>query len=93
MAAVVCDGNVDLVALRKHLTSWLPPYARPLFLRLAGRLEATATFKPTKANLQREGFDPAATSDAIYFDDQAKKTYVRLDSALFARIAAGKVRL
>jgi fatty-acyl-CoA synthase len=93
MAAVVCDGNVDLVALRKHLTSWLPPYARPLFLRLAGRLEATATFKPTKTNLQREGFDPAATSDAIYFDDPAKKTYVRLDSALFARIAAGKVRL
>jgi fatty-acyl-CoA synthase len=93
MAAVVCDGNVDLVALRKHLTSWLPPYARPLFLRLAGRLEATATFKPTKTNLQREGFDPAATSDAIYFDDPAKKTYVRLDSALFARIAAGKVRV
>ena len=93
MAAVVCDGNVDLVALRKHLTAWLPPYARPLFLRLAGRLEATATFKHTKTSLQREGFDPAATSDAIYFDDPARKAFVRLDGALFARIAAGKVRL
>jgi fatty-acyl-CoA synthase len=93
MAAIVCAANPDLVGLRKHLTQWLPPYARPLFLRFADRLEATATFKHTKANLQREGFDPAATADAIYFDDPAKKAFVRLDAALFARIAAGKVRL
>ena len=93
MAAIVCAGNPDLAVLRKHLTQWLPSYARPLFLRFADRLEATATFKHTKAHLQREGFDPAATSDAIYFDDPAKKAFVRLDAALFARIAAGKVRL
>jgi fatty-acyl-CoA synthase len=93
MAATICDGNLDLAALREHLAAWLPPYARPLFLRVADRLEATATFKHTKANLQREGFDPAATSDAIYFDDPAKKAFVRLDAALFARITAGKVRL
>ena len=93
MAAIVCAGSLDLAGLRKHLIEWLPPYARPLFLRLADRLEATATFKPTKANLQRAGFDPAATSDAVYFDDPAKKAFVRLDAALFARIAAGKVRL
>jgi len=93
MAAIVCAGDPDLAGLRKYLTQWLPSYARPLFLRFADRLEATATFKPTKANLQREGFDPAATSDAIYFDDPASKAFVRLDAALFARIAAGKVRL
>jgi fatty-acyl-CoA synthase len=93
MAAIVCAGNPDLTALRKHLTQWLPSYARPLFLRFADRLEATATFKHAKANLQREGFDPTALTDAIYFDDPAKKAFVRLDAALFARIAAGKVRL
>jgi fatty-acyl-CoA synthase len=93
MAVIICDGNLDLAALRKHLAAWLPPYARPLFLRVADRLEATATFKHTKTNLQREGFDPAATSDAIYFDEPAKMAFVRLDGALFARIAAGKVRL
>jgi hypothetical protein len=43
--------------------------------------------------VQREGFDPSATSDAIYFDDPAKKAFVRLDAALFARITAGGVRL
>jgi fatty-acyl-CoA synthase len=93
MAAIICDGNPDLAALREHLAAWLPPYARPLFLRLPDRLEATATFKHTKTSLQREGFDPAATSDAIYFDDPVKKAFVPLDAALFARIAAGKVRL
>jgi fatty-acyl-CoA synthase len=93
MAAIIYPGDLDLAALRKHLGAWLPPYARPLFLRLPDRLEATATFKHTKTNLQREGFDPAATSDAIYFDDPAKKAFVRLDAALFARIIAGKVRL
>jgi fatty-acyl-CoA synthase len=93
MAATISNGNLDLDALRGHLAAWLPPYARPLFLRVADRLEATATFKHTKTNLQREGFDPAATSDAIYFDDPAKKAFVRLDAALFARITAGKVRL
>ena len=93
MAAITCSGNLDLAALHKHLAAWLPAYARPLFLRVADRLEATATFKHTKTNLQREGFDPAATSDAIYFDDPAKKAFVRLDAALFARITAGGVRL
>lgn len=93
MAAIICADDPNLTDLRKHLTQWLPPYARPLFVRFANRLEATATFKHTKANLQREGFDPAAMSDAIYFDDPAKKAFVRLDATLFARIAAGKVRL
>jgi fatty-acyl-CoA synthase len=93
MAAITRSGNLDLAALHKHLAAWLPAYARPLFLRVADRLEATATFKHTKTNLQREGFDPSATSDAIYFDDPAKKAFVRLDAALFARITAGGVRL
>ena len=43
--------------------------------------------------LAREGFDPAATSNAIYFNDKAKQVFVRLGGALFERIQAGKVRL
>jgi fatty-acyl-CoA synthase len=93
MAAIVSAEDLDLAKLSKHLTEWLPSYARPLFLRLVGQLEATATFKHTKANLQREGFDPTATSDPIYFDDPAEKAFVRLDKTLFERIAAGGVRL
>lgn len=93
MAAIVSADDLDLSKLSKHLTEQLPPYARPLFLRLVGQLEATATFKHTKAHLQREGFDPTATNDPIYFDDPAEKAFVRLDKTLFERIATGELRL
>jgi fatty-acyl-CoA synthase len=93
MAALVADGELDLRGFRRHLARTLPPYARPLFLRMTERIAATATFKHKKADFQREGFDPAATSDALYFDDAAKKAFVPLDGALYARIAARKVRL
>jgi fatty-acyl-CoA synthase len=93
MAALVVDGKLNLREFRRHLARRLPAYARPLFLRITETLAATATFKNTKVDLRREGFDPAATSDPIYFDDRAKRTFVRLDRALFARIAAGQARL
>jgi fatty-acyl-CoA synthase len=93
MAAIIGAGPVDLAKLHKYLAQQLAVYARPLFLRLTDRLESTATFKHTKANLQREGFDPSASSDPIYFNDPAKAAFVRLDETLFARIAAGGVPL
>ena len=93
MAAIVADGELDLVEFRKHLARELPPYARPLFLRITDKIAATATFKHTKSDLQREGFDPAMTGDAIYFDDSVKKAFLRLDCALFERIQAGGVRV
>jgi fatty-acyl-CoA synthase len=93
IAALVADGTLDLPELRKHLARVLPSYARPLFLRIQDRIAVTATFKHQKNELMREGFDPAATDDAIYFDDPSQQAYVRLDGALFERIKAGAVRL
>ena len=34
MAALVAEKELDLAGLRQHLASRLPPYARPLFLRM-----------------------------------------------------------
>jgi fatty-acyl-CoA synthase len=93
MAALVVDGALDFSQLRKHLARRLPPYARPLFLRIKHHIEVTATFKHRKSELIHEGFDPAATDDAIYFDDPSRRAYVRLDGALFRRIQTGEVRL
>jgi fatty-acyl-CoA synthase len=93
MAAIVTDGKLDLAALRAHLARRLPPYARPKFLRVADRIATTSTFKHTKSDFQRDGFDPAATSDPIFFDDAAKNAFVPLDAALYARINAGEARL
>jgi fatty-acyl-CoA synthase len=93
MAALVVEGTLDLVHLRKHLARALPSYARPLFLRIKDRIDVTATFKHKKSDLIREGFDPAASGNTIYFDDPAQCAYVRLDGVLHERIMGGKVRL
>ena len=93
MAAVVTGGELDLREFRRHLVRALPSYARPLFVRVTGSIGATATFKQIKAGLARDAFDPAATSDPIYFDDAALKAFVPLDSALYALITTGDVRV
>ncbi len=93
MAAIAGAGDLDLAALYAHLARSLPDYARPLFLRIRGEMEFTATFKPKKSDLVREGFDPARTSDAIYFNDRKHHAFVRLDGALHQRIMDGEVRL
>jgi fatty-acyl-CoA synthase len=93
MAAIVCHGEGDLVALHAHLARNLPDYARPLFLRIRGKLDVTSTFKQTKVDLVREGFNPAATRDPIYFNDPQSQGFVRLDADLYRRIESGEIRL
>jgi fatty-acyl-CoA synthase len=93
MAAIVTDGILNLAEFRAHLARRLPPYARPKFLRVADRIAITSTFKHTKSDVARDGFDPAATTDPIYLDDMEKNAFVPLDGALYARIKAGEIRL
>lgn len=92
MATIVADGAFDLTALRAHLVCRLPAYARPLFLRIKDRIEVTATFKHKKNDLVCEGYDPAATQDALYFNDPARQAFVPLDAALHARLVEGAIR-
>ena len=93
MAAAVVRPNFDLAALRGYLVDRLPEYARPLFFRVRDRIDMTATFKAKRHDLAREGYDPSATTDAIYFNDPIRQHFVRLDAETFARIRSGDVRL
>src|SRR5262249_35062959 len=79
MAAIVCDEDLNLAHLHADLTARLPPYARPLFLRMCDAIDVTGTFKQRKVSLVNEGFDPASVADAIFFDDPRVGAYVRLD--------------
>jgi fatty-acyl-CoA synthase len=92
MAAVVVGENFDLSAFRQNLER-LPEYARPLFLRIRGEVDTTATFKPRKQDLSREGYDPAVIRDAVYFNDPDRQAFVRLDAELCERVQTGRVRL
>jgi fatty-acyl-CoA synthase len=93
MAALVCERELDLVALHGHLTERLPAYARPLFLRLCPQAELTGTFKYAKTDLARQGFNPGASVDPLYFDHPELRAYVALDAPLYAGILAGAIRL
>ncbi len=93
MAAVVAEDSIDLAALRRHLQAQLPDYARPMFLRVTDKIDVTGTFKQKKGELAREGFDPAASGEPIFFDDPQAQAFVRLDPAGYDRLVAGDVRL
>jgi fatty-acyl-CoA synthase len=93
MAAILVREDFDLAALRRRLIAELPDYARPVFVRLCREIQSTGTFKPRKAELVQVGFDQAATTDPIFFDDRTAGAFVRADVALRARIAAGALRL
>ena len=93
MAAIVCRGACDLNQLHAHLTEHLPDYARPLFLRIQRDIEVTGTFKQKKIDLVKDSFNPAATSDPIYFNDPQSRGFVRLDPTLCERIERGEIRL
>jgi hypothetical protein len=93
MAALVGDASLSLEDLYQHVTGQLAAYARPLFLRVRPELETTGTFKHRKVDLVRDGFDPAAISDPLYFRDDARGRYVPLDQRLYEEIVAGRARV
>jgi fatty-acyl-CoA synthase len=93
MAAIVCEGALDVAALHRHLAERLPAYARPLFLRFCPQAELTGTFKYAKADLVRQGFNPSQCADPLYFDHPALGAYAALDASLYDSILAGAIRL
>jgi fatty-acyl-CoA synthase len=93
MAAIVAAAELPLDRFYSHLALHLPDFAHPLFLRLCEKIETTATFRNVKEKLAREGYDPAATGDAIFFNDRRKGAFVPLDGALFGRIQSGGIIL
>ena len=93
MAALVGDRDLDLAGLRLHLARCLPSYARPVFLRLRSDVDLTGTFKYSKTELIRQGYDPGASSDALFFDSAEAGAFVPLDADLHRHIQAGAFRL
>ena len=71
----------------------LPAYARPVFIRISGELDATETFKQKKGELSRDGFDPRLISDPLFMLDPKSGAYVALDADVYAGIIDGAIRL
>jgi fatty-acyl-CoA synthase len=93
MAAISTDDPFELQAFRRYLATRLPGYARPAFLRIQQAVDVTGTFKYIKRDLVRQGYDPDASSDAIYCNSNEVDAFIPLDKELYARIQSGRVRL
>ncbi|HEY4942089.1 MAG TPA: long-chain-acyl-CoA synthetase [Rhizomicrobium sp.] len=92
MAALVTGTGFDIAKLADALAGNLPPYARPVFVRLLPELEITGTFKQRKVELVKDGFDPAAIRDPLYWLDHASGRYEALTAEIYAAIVGGKVK-
>ena len=93
MVSMVAAPDLDLVAFKSHLDRNLPAYARPIFVRLQKEMEVTGTFKHRKVELVKEGYEPTAVGDPLYFLDPVTSQYVSLTKELHDRINAGEIRL
>jgi len=79
--------SFDLDALYRLVSTELPLYAAPLFVRLKkNEMDITGTFKHKKTELVAQGFDPHIITDELFFRDDAKRAFVRLTKELYARI-------
>ncbi|CAK9291619.1 unnamed protein product [Gordionus sp. m RMFG-2023] len=84
----------ELKRLFTELSNRLPPYAKPVFIRLSREIDMTSTFKPKKTQLCKEGFDPTLTGDdPLFYLDAANQTYSPVTQAVFWQIADQKIRL
>jgi fatty-acyl-CoA synthase len=93
MSALVVGDDFDFTVFADHLARRLPVYAHPLFLRISTSLEATETFKQKKHLLAREGFDPSAVTDPLYFRDPVSNAYRPFQADEHARIVSSAVRV
>ncbi|XP_074534508.1 long-chain fatty acid transport protein 2-like [Halichoeres trimaculatus] len=95
MAAVTLKEGEDFDCsdAYKQVSTYLPTYARPRFIRIQPCLELTGTFKMKKVKLVEEGFNPAHIKDPLYFLDPQKKTYVAMTEEIYRAIGAGEIKL
>ncbi len=92
MASLVVGPEFDLARVSEHIDHELPPYARPLFIRIQKDLSTTGTFKYRKSDLEADGFDTRKTRDPIWFNDP-KAGWVKMTARLREKLEAGDVRL
>ena len=92
MAALVVSPEFDIAAFGKKVREDLPPYAQPVFIRIAPEIATTGTFKPRKVDLVADGYDPGKIRGPLYVHDP-KKGYLKLTKGVFEKLSAGALRV
>ena len=93
MANIIIDAQnkkFDLNKLYSFLSTELPTYAVPIFLRISKHTETTSTFKHKKHALKEEGYDCNKIGKDVYA--LINKKYTRITPNIFKEINEGKYR-
>jgi len=92
MAAITLKTGIerlDLAGFSAYVETELPPYARPVFLRIQPELEVTGTFKLMKGDLRRDGYELSKIDDPLFVMKPGQTVYEPLDEPFLAQIRAG----
>ncbi|WP_336366219.1 long-chain-acyl-CoA synthetase [Marinobacter sp. C2H3] len=95
MATLVPQGDAEAFdpdRLFRYLADNLPPYAVPVFLRVAREIEKTGTFKYRKVDVQKAGYAPDQGQGTVYAWLPGTEGYTPVTPALARDIDAGAVR-
>uniref|UniRef100_A0A671NMN7 long-chain-fatty-acid--CoA ligase n=1 Tax=Sinocyclocheilus anshuiensis TaxID=1608454 RepID=A0A671NMN7_9TELE len=87
------DHQFEPDAIFSHVTTYLPSYARPRFIRIQDCLAVTCTFKQLKGKLVEEGFNPAVITDPLFVLHEMVKSYRPLTRDTYQSILDGHFRL
>ena len=93
MAAIEDPNDViDVKSISSKIPGVLPPYARPVFLRIMNSVDTTGTFKFQKIKLKKEGFDLSLVKDKLFYLDQKSGEYAVLTKDIHRKFVDGKMR-
>ncbi|KAI7886071.1 acetyl-CoA synthetase-like protein [Lichtheimia hyalospora FSU 10163] len=92
MAALILRQGVqlDFDDFYNHLSSQLPKYAIPVFLRFVPSMNMTGNFKQQKVAFRNEGIDKIPEDQAVYWLQNGK--YVPFTKRDLARVQEGNVK-
>ncbi|OTF73398.1 long-chain fatty acid transport protein 4-like protein, partial [Euroglyphus maynei] len=93
--AVIADPNqtVNVTNLFLQLEKRLPAYAVPIFIRIAPKIDLTASFKLSKFSLEKDGFNINHIRDPLYYLDRKSKQYILMDQNIYDDIQNGRIFL
>ncbi|XP_071506155.1 long-chain fatty acid transport protein 2-like [Diadema antillarum] len=93
MAAIVVreGATIDYGDLYRHVTSSLPTYAQPKFLRMVGATDLTSTFKHKKSDLVKRGFNP--DFEEVFIVEPSQETYVPITQRHIQALTSGQSKL
>jgi fatty-acyl-CoA synthase len=92
MASITTSGYLDYKDVLDKLSSRLPKYAVPVFIREQQEASTTTTFKYRKSDLVKDGFDPERAGEKVWYFDSETGTYELVTPEAYKKIASGGVK-